>query len=74
MVNSAALDPQNIDCKTVCVNGCVLGDQCPHRDSAKAAVDFIMNTDWDTLMDLAESKAASNPMAMIDNYKESSGT
>ncbi|MFS8867430.1 hypothetical protein [Synechococcus sp. H65.1] len=44
------------DCATLCRDGCVLGEACPHREAALQAVAFIMNTDWETLMRLAESR------------------
>ncbi len=66
---TASHDPATIDCKTVCVNGCVLGDRCPHLNSAKEAIDFVMNTDWEELMRLAEDKTSSqDPMSILDNY------
>jgi hypothetical protein len=46
-------DPATVNCAEVCVNGCVLGDQCPHLESAKAAREYITNTDWDTIMETA---------------------
>ncbi len=72
--------PQTIDCATACANGCVLGDQCPHREAAKEAVSYIMNTDWETLMKKAEDRvrrqasedepqAGSDPMSVLDNYQ-----
>lgn len=73
--------PPTIDCATACVNGCVLGDQCPHREAAKAAVNYIMNTDWETLMQKAEDRVKRqqdpaaeqpqgfDPMAILENYQ-----
>jgi hypothetical protein len=46
-------DPATVNCAEACVNGCVLGDQCPHLESAKAAREYINNTDWDTIMETA---------------------
>ncbi|MDX2272774.1 MAG: hypothetical protein NW237_12645 [Cyanobacteriota bacterium] len=65
--------PPSVDCATACRNGCILGDQCPHRDSARQAVDYIMNTDWDTLMQKAETQAQADPLGMLDNYQVSGG-
>lgn len=70
--------PQTIDCASACVNGCVLGDQCPHRDAAKEAVNYIMNTDWETLMQKAEDRVkrqapaaeeAPDPLSVLDSYQ-----
>ncbi|MGA7953603.1 MAG: hypothetical protein WCA07_08785 [Gloeobacterales cyanobacterium] len=46
-------DPATINCAEACVNGCILGDQCPHLETAKAAREYINNTDWDTIMETA---------------------
>lgn len=72
-------NPQTIDCATACVNGCVLGDQCPHRDAAKEAVNYIMNTDWETLMQKAEDRVKRqaspggenlpDPLSILENYQ-----
>lgn len=71
--------PPTIDCATACVNGCVLGEQCPHRDAAKEAVNYIMNTDWETLMQKAEDRVkrqapageeeSQDPLSVLDNYQ-----
>ncbi len=69
--------PQTIDCVTACVNGCVLGEQCPHREAAKEAVNYIMNTDWETLMQKAEDRVkgrapageSQDPLSVIENYQ-----
>ncbi len=66
-------DPTSIDCTTACVNGCVLGDQCPHREAAQAAIKYVMETDWDDLMQRAEDRIPSNPMAVLDFYEQSGG-
>jgi len=51
-----SLDPQSIDCKTACVNGCVLGDQCPNQEFAKAATQFIWDTPLDKLNEIAAAR------------------
>jgi hypothetical protein len=51
-------DPATVNCAEACVNGCVLGDQCPHLEAAKAAREYIKNTDWDTIMETAAVYAA----------------
>lgn len=64
------LDPATIDCVTACVNGCVLGDRCPHREAAKAAIAYVNETDWDTLMEKAESRFAQpDPLSVLDSFK-----
>ncbi len=63
----------SIDCATACINGCVLGDQCPHREAAQQAIRYVMETDWDALMQKAEERVPLNPMAVLDNFKAYDG-
>lgn len=43
-----------IDCKTACINGCVLGDNCPNKEYQANASSFIQNTSLDDLHEIAE--------------------
>lgn len=43
-----------INCAEACVNGCVLGDKCPHKEYAAQASQFINNTSLDQMLDMAE--------------------
>ena len=43
-----------INCAEACVNGCVLGDKCPHKEYATQASQFINNTPLDQMLDMAE--------------------
>ena len=47
------MQPQ-INCAEACVNGCVLGDKCPHKEYAAQASQFIKNTSLDQMLDMAE--------------------
>lgn len=47
------MQPQ-INCAEACVNGCVLGDKCPHKEYAAQASQFIENTSLDQMLDMAE--------------------
>lgn len=47
-------DPKSINCAEACVNGCVLGEQCPHRAYAAAASKFIQQTSIDRMLEIAE--------------------
>jgi len=47
------MQPQ-INCAEACVNGCVLGDKCPHKEYAAEASKFIQNTSLDQMLDIAE--------------------
>lgn len=44
-----------IDCKTQCVNGCVLGDECPNKDFQESASKFIGETSLDKMLEMAEA-------------------
>lgn len=43
-----------INCAEACVNGCVLGDKCPHREYATEASKFIQETSLDSMLEIAE--------------------
>ncbi|MGB3767065.1 MAG: hypothetical protein WA947_10950 [Phormidesmis sp.] len=43
-----------VNCAVDCKDGCVLGDQCPHRDSQQEASQFIENTSLDSMLAMAE--------------------
>ncbi|MFQ3614304.1 MAG: hypothetical protein SNJ68_11405 [Cyanobacteriota bacterium] len=70
--SSIGAAPAGHDCATLCRDGCVLGEACPHREAARQAVAFVMSTDWDTLMNIAETKnlppEESDPLRVLDNY------
>ncbi len=44
---------QTIDCAIACVNGCILGDQCPSKDEQAKAAAFIETTSLDKMLELA---------------------
>jgi hypothetical protein len=48
------MDPSTIDCKTACVNGCVLGEQCPNKEYQAQASKFIQETSLDDMLAIAE--------------------
>ena len=43
----------DINCAVDCANGCVLGDQCPHKNEQEKASSFIENTSLDTMLEMA---------------------
>lgn len=43
-----------INCAEACVNGCVLGDQCPNLEHKQAASKFIQETSLDKMLQIAE--------------------
>ncbi|NJO39648.1 MAG: hypothetical protein HC769_08110 [Cyanobacteria bacterium CRU_2_1] len=48
------MNPVEIDCKTACVNGCILGDQCPNLEYREQASKFIQETSLDQMLTIAE--------------------
>lgn len=43
-----------IDCSTACVNGCVLGEQCPNLEYKTQASEFIESTSLDDMLAIAD--------------------
>jgi hypothetical protein len=48
------VETQTVNCLEACVNGCILGDDCPHREHLAAASKFIQNTSMDEMLAIAE--------------------
>jgi hypothetical protein len=48
------MNPTEIDCKTACVKGCVLGDDCPNKEFQEQAAKFIEETSLDEMLSIAE--------------------
>lgn len=45
---------QTVNCAVECVNGCVLGDDCPNKEYAKEASEFMQETSLDRMLEMAE--------------------
>lgn len=43
----------DINCAVDCKDGCVLGEQCPHKESQEQTSEFIENTSLDTMLEMA---------------------
>lgn len=43
-----------INCAEACVNGCVLGEQCPNQEYRDQASKFIQETSLDQMLAIAE--------------------
>ena len=43
-----------INCAEACVNGCVLGEQCPNLDYKNEATKFVQETSLDKMLEIAE--------------------
>ncbi len=48
------MNQQTVNCATDCVNGCLLGENCPNHEHAQQASRFIHDTSLDTLLEMAE--------------------
>jgi hypothetical protein len=48
------VDKRTVNCVEECVNGCVLGDACPHRVHLAAAAKFIQEKSMDEILAIAE--------------------
>jgi hypothetical protein len=46
---------REINCAVECVDGCILGDQCPHREYLDQASEFIKETPLETMLEIAEA-------------------
>jgi len=53
-----------VNCKESCVNGCILGDVCPHIEHAKKAIEFINTTSLEDILKIADKK----------NFQDEEGT
>ena len=45
---------KTVNCAVDCVNGCILGDDCPHQEYKKAASKFIAEKSIDDLIKIAD--------------------
>jgi anti-sigma factor ChrR (cupin superfamily) len=43
-----------VNCAVECVNGCILGEQCPHRQYIAEAAKFMENTSLDKILEIAD--------------------
>ncbi|MGB3787326.1 MAG: hypothetical protein WA949_04900 [Phormidesmis sp.] len=43
----------DINCAVDCKDGCVLGDDCPHKESQQQASEFIESTSLDDMLEMA---------------------
>jgi hypothetical protein len=48
------VDPANVNCAVDCVDGCVLGEQCPKNEYREQASKFIQETSLDDMLAIAE--------------------
>ncbi len=53
-MNPAEINPAEINCAEACVDGCVLGEQCPNKEYQAQATKFIQETSLDDMLAIAE--------------------
>jgi hypothetical protein len=51
------------NCAVECVNGCKLGDQCPHREHQAEVAKFIEETPLSEMLEMAEAAIQRKRMA-----------
>lgn len=65
---------KTVNCAVDCVNGCVLGDECPNKEHAQAASKFISDTSLDKMLEMAEAarikKLTAPPKWVIPDFPE----
>lgn len=48
------MDRANVNCEVDCVNGCVLGNDCPNAEYRQQASQFINTTSLDDMLAIAD--------------------
>jgi hypothetical protein len=43
-----------VNCAEACINGCVLGEDCPNKEYTQQASSFIENTSLDKMLQMAD--------------------
>lgn len=46
---------RQVNCVVDCVNGCILGESCPHLEHLTQAQAFIKDTSLDKMLEIAEA-------------------
>ncbi len=52
-----------INCAEACINGCVLGDQCPNQEYKAQASKFIHETSLEKILEMAQESVRKKQMA-----------
>lgn len=47
---------RQVNCKEECVNGCILGDQCPHLEYLAKARKFLAENSVDKFIEISDSR------------------
>ncbi len=56
-----------VNCAVDCVNGCVLGDQCPNLEHVEAVSKFISDTSLDKMLAIAEEAIRKKALARMSD-------
>lgn len=48
------METKKVNCQIECVNGCILGEECPNQTYVKETANFIENTSLDKMLEMAE--------------------
>lgn len=46
---------QTVNCAVKCVNGCILGEDCPNKEYAAQASEFLQTVSIDKMHEIAEA-------------------
>ncbi|MCS7030074.1 MAG: hypothetical protein NZL92_00890 [Gloeomargarita sp. SKYG116] len=55
-----------INCAEACVNGCVLGEACPHREHLAAALKYVAETSLDRMVEVAQASAPQRMLRQLE--------
>ncbi len=48
------MNSNDVNCAVDCVDGCVLGDRCPHQEYQQETAKFIEDTSLEKMLEMAE--------------------
>ena len=49
------MEHKQVNCQVDCVNGCILGENCPNTEYREAVSKFIEDTPLDKMLEIAEA-------------------
>lgn len=65
---------KTINCAVECINGCLLGEDCPNKEYLAATSKFINDTPLDKMLEIAEEavrkKRMQPPQWIIPDFPE----
>lgn len=48
------MSKKTVNCQIECVNGCILGEDCPNQEYVQETSKFIQDTSLDKMLEMAE--------------------